>query len=143
MSAPRAKVFSFSVSIDEEGRASVSGGPPRELPAEMTPEDLVLLGLARCSLASLAYHARRSGRQLRLQKAEATGTVTRRDQDGRYAFVDIECRLQVSLEPPLAAEETAALLAKAERDCFVGASLAVPPRYQWRVDGAAVAPSQP
>ena len=29
------------------------------------------------------------------------------------------------------------LLSKAERDCFIGASLAVKPTYRWRVNGAA------
>ena len=33
--------------------------------------------------------------------------------------------------------ELAALLAKAERDCFVGASLKPSPRYRWRVNGTA------
>ena len=144
MSAPRAKVLEFSVSVDAEGRVSVPGSPPRELPAEMTPEDLVLAGLARCALASLSYHARLSGgSEARLEKAEVGGKVTRRDEDGRYAFVDVECRLEVALEPPLAPEEVATLVAKAERDCFVGASLASPPRYRWQVNGAEILPSRP
>ena len=143
MSAPRAKVLEFSVSVDADGRVSVPGSPPRELPAEMTPEDLVLAGLARCALASLSYHARRSGSEARLVKAEIGGKVTRRDQDALYAFVDVECRLEVALAPALAPEEVVTLVAKAERDCFVGASLASPPRYRWRVNGAEVLPSRP
>ena len=61
----------------------------------------------------------------------ATGTVTRRDEDDRYAFVEIECRLDVELTPQ--AEDLDGLLAKAERDCFIGASLTAKPRYVWNV----------
>jgi len=42
------------------------------------------------------------------------------------------------LEPEPSAEELRALVAKAERDCFVGASLTVKPAYRWRVNGADV-----
>ena len=37
----------------------------------------------------------------------------------------------VALRPPPA--DQSSLLAKAERDCFVGASLTAPPRYIWNV----------
>lgn len=39
------------------------------------------------------------------------------------------------MEPVPPGDELAALIAKAERDCFVGASLDPPPRYRWRVNG--------
>jgi hypothetical protein len=83
-----------------------------------------------CSLASLRYHARRAGSEV-VASGEADGTVTRRDEDGRYAFVEIECRLDVELAPP--PDDLPGLLAKAERDCFVGASLTAKPRYVWNV----------
>ena len=44
-----------------------------------------------------------------------------REDDGRFAFVEIEVRLDVELTP--APADLEALLAKAERDCFIGASL--------------------
>ena len=60
-----------------------------------------------------------------------------RDTDGRYAFVRIEVEIDVTLEPePPAVRE---LLAKAERDCFVGASLTAKPDYRWTVNGEALA----
>jgi hypothetical protein len=59
------------------------------------------------------------------------GRVTRRETDGRYAFVDISCRLGVELSPR--AGDAGALAAKAERDYFVGATPAVEPRYEWRI----------
>lgn len=134
VSAPRAKVLHFAVAFDIDGRVLLQGSPPLEIPAELRPEDLVLTGLVRCSLASLTYHARRAGVEARLVAAQASGTVTRREADGRYAFVDITCQLDVALNP--APQDLRALIAKAERDCFVGASLIASPRYRWRVNGA-------
>ena len=43
--------------------------------------------------------------------------------------------LGAELEPPLSSAELGELLAAAERDCFVGASLTSPPRYRWTVNG--------
>lgn len=63
--------------------------------------------------------------------------MARREDDGRYAFVELECRIDVELEPEPSADEVSALLAKAERDCFVGASLTARPGYRWRVNGEA------
>jgi organic hydroperoxide reductase OsmC/OhrA len=90
----------------------------------------VLAGLIDCSLTSLRYHAKREGIEV-TASGSATGTVTRREDDGRFAFVDILVRLDVELTPPSA--DLPALLAKAERDCFVGASLTAKPRYDWSV----------
>jgi hypothetical protein len=70
--------------------------------------------------------------------ASADGVVTKRDEDGRYAFVEVSCRLDVELEPLPDPEGVEELLALAERDCFIGASLTAPPHYQWRVNGKAV-----
>ena len=68
--------------------------------------------------------------------ASASGEWSRgATEDGRYAFVEIDVELDLELEPVPPGEELAALLAKAERDCFVGASLKPSPRYRWRVNG--------
>ena len=95
----------------------------------------MLAGLARCTLASLAYHAARAGIAVKSSSAGATGRVTKRASDGRYAFVELECRLDVELRPAPDADAQSALLEKAERDCFVGASFVAPTRYAWRVNG--------
>ena len=56
-----------------------------------------------------------------------------RDTDGRHAFVHIKVDVDVTLDPrPQSPRE---LVAKAERDCFVGASLTARPRYHWTVNG--------
>jgi organic hydroperoxide reductase OsmC/OhrA len=135
MSEPRAKVLDYSIELDRRYRASADGGDPQQLPREFAPEHLALVGLARCTLTSLAYHAERTGITVAGSSAAASGRVTKRPADGRYAFVELECRLDIELEPPPDAETQRALLAKAERDCFVGASFVATTRYTWRVNG--------
>lgn len=127
-----AKRLSFEIGIDRAGRLSAEGCPPLDLPDEWQAEHLLLAGLARCSLTSLRYHAQRLGADS-VGRGEATGLITKRESDGRYAFVEIEVRLDVEIEP--APDDLAALLEKAERDCFIAASLTAPPTYRWRVNG--------
>jgi organic hydroperoxide reductase OsmC/OhrA len=138
VSAVRAKRSEYAVAVDAAGRLSVEGGAPVSLADGWTSEHLLLAGVARCSLASLAYHARRSSIDLRAT-ASATGAVARREEDGRYAFVEVHCRIDVELDPVPPGEELTALIAKAERGCFVGASLTAAPTYAWRVNGEDVA----
>jgi hypothetical protein len=57
--------------------------------------------------------------------------VTKRESDGRYAFVELHVRIDAELEPRLG--DPRELLAKAERDCFVGASLTIVPAYEWNL----------
>ena len=135
MSEPRAKVLDYSVELDRRYRVAADGGDHQQLPRDFAPEHLVLAGLARCTLTSLAYHAERAGIAVAALSATARGQVTKRPADGRYAFVDLECRLDVELKPSPAAEARRELLSKAERDCFVGASFVAPTRYVWRVNG--------
>jgi hypothetical protein len=45
----------------------------------------------------------------------------------------VEIDVQVDAELTPRASETAELIEKAERDCFVGASLTLAPRYTWRL----------
>lgn len=138
----RARIFEFGVTLDGDWTATGDrGGTPlagseRD---EWTPEHLVLAAVTRCVLTSLGYHAGRAGSTL-TSAGTAHGTVTRRDEDGRFAFVAIDVRLEVGLEPePAAATELGELLGKAERDCFVGASLTASPTYHWTVNGREIA----
>jgi organic hydroperoxide reductase OsmC/OhrA len=135
MSEPRPKVLNYSIELDRRYRVAADGGAPRQLPREFAPEHLALAGLARCTLTSLAHHADRAGVRVAGSSATAAGRVTKRATDGRYAFVELESRLDVELEPTPDAETQRALLAKAEHDCFVGASFVAPTRYIWRVNG--------
>lgn len=135
--AANVKEFRYAIGLDRSGRLTADGRGPLEPDAAWTPEHLVLAGLVRCTLQSLRFHAGPTGVDF-LASASANGMVTRRDEDGRYAFVEINVELDLELEPVPPGEELAALLAKAERDCFVGASLKPSPRYRWRVNGADV-----
>ena len=135
MAEPRAKVLDYSIELDRRYRVSADGGASEQLPRDFAPEHLVLAGLARCTLTSLAYHAHRAGIKVASSSASATGRVTRRSVDGRYAFVELECRLDVELEPAPDRETQQSVLGKAERDCFVGASFVAPVQYAWRVNG--------
>jgi organic hydroperoxide reductase OsmC/OhrA len=131
----KAKSFDYGVSLDEtwdawsdRGGGVLAGADE----ASWTPEHLLLAGLARCTLTSLRYHCVRAGTAL-TASAAAHGTVTRREEDGRFAFVVITVEGDVAFEPKPDDEAIAELLAKAERDCFIGASLTVTPVYTWRV----------
>jgi uncharacterized OsmC-like protein len=127
-----AKTFEYAASLDGDGTLLADGSPLR--PGEAwTPEHLVLAGLMRCTLESLSHHAEGASVEVR-GSAAAEAVVTKRE-DGRYGFVEIECGLDVSLDPPVEGAALAELIALAERDCFVGASLTPPPRYEWRVNG--------
>jgi organic hydroperoxide reductase OsmC/OhrA len=127
---PRARVFEYSVELGRDGRTAIPGEAAFGIPDGWTPDHLLLAALLHCSVQSFAYHALRAGHDPN-SSGSATGRITRRESDGRYAFVEIDCRIAVELEPPAA--DPSELIAKAERDCFVGATLAVKPRYEWRV----------
>ena len=89
----------------------------------------------RCTLKSLAFHAERVGHH-RARGGKPSGVVAKRE-DGRFGFVEIDCGLDVRLDPRGRGRALDELLALAERDCFVGASLTVA-RYEWRVNGEVV-----
>jgi hypothetical protein len=93
-------------------------GEPAKAEPDWSPEHLVLAGLARCTLKSLDFHAQRATIAVR-------GTAA---ADG----------LDVELDPLPDDDRLGDLLDLAERDCFVGASLSVRPRYEWRVNGRLV-----
>jgi organic hydroperoxide reductase OsmC/OhrA len=131
--AVRAKHFDYWITLDEGGKL-LAEGQPTDLGEEVGAEHLLLAALARCSLSSLAYFARQKGVEAR-GSAYASGTVTLRDEDDRYGFTEIECRIEVDLDGELADADLKQLLESAEWGCFVGASLNPAPRYKWRVNG--------
>lgn len=123
----------YRIELAQDGTVATERGVALDVPRAWTPEHLLLAALARCSLLALDYHARRT--DVRANGAgSASGSVDRRP-DGVWAFVDVECALDVSLEPRPSTKELAALLDRAETGCFVGSSLTPKPRYRWRVNG--------
>jgi organic hydroperoxide reductase OsmC/OhrA len=132
------RVLTFDVDVDR-GRTSWSGLGGEGIPMDDAwwAEHLVLAGLARCTLTSLDYHAHRAN-LTSTGSATARGVVTKRESDGRYAFVQFEVDLDVELEPAPDEETVLELVSKAERDCFVGSSLIARPRYAWTVNGEGI-----
>jgi organic hydroperoxide reductase OsmC/OhrA len=130
VSTPKAKVLEYAVEVDRGGRMTIPGGAQLAPGEGWSPDHMLLAALVRCSIDSLAYHARRAGHDV-TANGEAFGKVTKREGDGRYALVEIEVAVHAQLSPR--ASDTAALIEKAERDCFVGASLTVEPVYTWHL----------
>jgi organic hydroperoxide reductase OsmC/OhrA len=131
--AAGAREFRYTIELAESGTLSTENGASLDPADAWTPEHLLLAALARCSLDSLRHHARRAGSELAAAAGSAGALVTKRESDGRYAVVEAELTLDVRLEPLPDGHALAELLAKAERDCFVGASLAAKPSYTWNV----------
>jgi len=131
--ALKGKELRYAVDLGESGTLRSEEGSALETPEDWTPEHLLLAALVRCTLKSLRHHATRARIEVREARGSARGLVTRREGDGRYALVSAEVSLDVELEPTPGDGERAELLAKAERDCYVGASLAVAPQYRWHV----------
>ena len=123
--------FTYAIALDRAGIVTAGGDAPLDLDPAWTPEHLTLAGVVRCTLQSLRYHADRIGVDY-LASATADARVTKGEEDGRYAFVEIDVRIELELEP--VPDDLRELLDKAERDCFVGASLRPVPRYRWRVN---------
>jgi organic hydroperoxide reductase OsmC/OhrA len=129
----RARTFTYAVGIDGDWTAaSDRGGTPIAREEAWTPEHLVLAGLTRCTLQSLRYHAGLRDLEV-VSRGSANGIVTKPDPDARYAFTEITLELDVSLEP--IPDDVRELLSRAERDCFVSASLRIEPDFRWTVNG--------
>ena len=126
----RAKVLEYAVDVDGAGRMTIPGGGQLVPPQGWSADHLLLAALVRCSIDSLTYHARRAGHEV-AASGEAQGTVTKSGEDERYRFVEIAVRIEAQLKPRSA--DVDQLVAKAARDCFVGASLELEPEYEWRV----------
>ena len=74
-------------------------------------------------------------------RAGASGVVTRRQEDGRFAFVEVDVTIEVELDAAPPHDELRTLLQRTERGCFVGASLTARPRYRWTVNGKEIEPA--
>lgn len=137
--AVTARVLEYDVIVDRD-RTARSGRGGSAIPAEETwaAEHLVLAGLVRCTLSSLDYSAGRAGLEV-AASGRAHGAVTKRDDDGRYAFVRIDVHFELELDPATDPDAVKELVARAEKGCFVGNSLIARPSYQWTVNGEQIA----
>jgi organic hydroperoxide reductase OsmC/OhrA len=128
--AHTAKTLEYAVDVDNAGRMTIPGGGQFVPPEGWSADHLLLAALVRCSIDSFAYHARRAGHEVSAS-GEAQGKITKSGEDGRYRFVEIQVSINAQLTPRT--NEVDDLLAKAERDCFVSASLTMKPEYTWHV----------
>ena len=129
--AAKPKEFRYAVDLTEGDVVRIEDGTPLGSGPEWTPEHLLLAGLLRCSLTSLRHHAKRAGIEVRSATGSANALFARREGDGRFAVAETAVELAVRLVPHPGEAELAELLAKAERDCFIGASLTIKPSYRW------------
>ena len=128
--ATTGKSFEYAVELDNGGRLTIPGGGQFVPPEGWSADHLLLAALVRCSIDSFIYHARRGGHEV-AASGSAHGTITKSGDDGRYRFVAIDLRIDVQLTPRT--NEPDDLIAKAERDCFISASLVLKPEYEWHV----------
>jgi organic hydroperoxide reductase OsmC/OhrA len=136
--AATAKELRYAVELTARGELRTEHGIALATPAEWSPEHLLLAALVRCALKSLHHHTSRTGVKVPSASGRGRALVTRRQADERYAVVDADVELAVELEPEPESGALGELLAAAERDCFIGASLTAAPSYRWTVNGRAV-----
>jgi organic hydroperoxide reductase OsmC/OhrA len=127
----RAKEFRYAIDLHDELRTE--DGTPLRADAAWTPEHLLLAALVRCSLKSLEYHAARAGIHVEHAEGSARSLIRRRESDDRFAVTETDVDLRVRFSEAPGDDEGAKLFAKAERDCFIGASLTAKPMYSWSV----------
>jgi organic hydroperoxide reductase OsmC/OhrA len=127
----------YRIEVQPDGTLTTERGYPIEIPRAWTPEHMLLAALARCTLVAFEHHAKKASLQA-TGAGWASGSVDLRD-DGVWAMLDVQCSLDVSLEPEPSPAELRKLLRRAERGCFIGSSLTTKPRYHWHVNGEAVA----
>ena len=136
--AVKAKELRYAVDFTADGELRDENGVVLDVPTEWSPEHLLLAALVRCSLKSLGFHAGRKGVEVRSASGSSRTLVTQRETDDRYALVETEAELAVEFVPEPEPDALSALLALAERDCFVGSSLTAKPSYRWVVNGRSI-----
>ena len=134
----RAKELRYAVDLAADGELRDENGVVLDVPAEWSPEHLLLAALVRCSLKSLGFHARRKSVEMHSASGSSRTLVTQRETDDRYALVDTQVELAVELAPEPEPDTLSELLSLAERDCFVGSSLTAKPSYRWVVNGRTI-----
>ena len=132
-----AKEFTYDVRLEDGGVLLADGEGAIDPPEAWKPDHFLVAALLTCTLQSLHYHAERAGLESS-GRGEGRALVTKREADERYAVVEIVASYEIALQPDPGDEGAAELVFKAERDCFVGASLTVEPEYRWNVNGRAV-----
>jgi organic hydroperoxide reductase OsmC/OhrA len=143
---PHRKSFQYDVEVAWDGRRastlrttgrpSILSGPPADFPMgeddRWSPEHLFLGSLASSTMISFLAHAEHKGVDVLEYGSEIGGTVMRRVEDGRYAFVHVHQRPRVVVAAGQA-EQARELIGKAERDCFISASTSAEIQNDWDI----------
>ncbi len=129
----------YAVTMDRDSRLVIPGGPALDAGEDWTPESPAAGRRGALRGRKLAFHAARAGATASAT-VRADAHVARRDADGRHAVTAPELVLDATIDPAPEARDLGRLLARAERDCFIGASLAAGPRYRWTINGVTQAP---
>ena len=143
---PTSKQFSYAVSLAWDGRrastlstagpAPIASAPPGDFPLgdgeRWSPEQLFLASLASCTMISFLAHAEHKGVAVTSYGASIDGTVMRRLEDGRYAFVHVHQRPTVVVGAGQG-DRARELIGKAERDCFISASTTAEVQNDWDI----------
>jgi organic hydroperoxide reductase OsmC/OhrA len=144
---PSSKQFSYEVDVswaggrsstlETDGRTPIHSGPPGDFPlgdaSRWSPEHLFLASLASCTMISFLAHADHRGVEVRGYRSSIDGTVMRRIEDGRYAFVHVHQRPEVVVAPGQG-DKARELIGKAERDCFISASTTAEIQNDWSIE---------
>ena len=102
-------------------------------PTSAAVHDVACLGsLASCTRISFLAHAEHKGVEVLDYVSAIDGTVMRRVEDGRYAFVHVHQRLTVVVAAGTT-ERAYELIGKAERDCFISASTTAEIQNDWEI----------
>ena len=121
MAEPRPRVFEYEVAYDGDGRRDRGGHDGRDARGAGRRSTSSSPRLLDCSLTSLRYHAEREEIDVDGER-RGDGTVTDASRTG--ASRSSTSRRGSTCGSTPAPPDQRALLEKAERDCFVGASLA-------------------
>lgn len=140
------KTFTYTVSLSRErdrdatvragDRPPIPVAPPEDFPAgdgrRWSPEHLFLGSLQSCTMHAFLSHAEHNGVSVQGYESQAEGTIMRRAEDGRYAFVFVRQRPVVTVRRGQR-DAARAIVGKAERDCFISASTNAELQVDWEI----------
>jgi organic hydroperoxide reductase OsmC/OhrA len=123
------------VRLGSDGKAPLDVAAPPEfrggVPDVWTPEDLLVASVASCYTVTLRAISSRREVPLQHVEVEGVGHVTRR-AEGRFGFVVIELRVDLTVEAEVA--EAAERVARAAKQrCLVAQALEIPVELELNV----------
>jgi len=117
-------------------RPPIATAPPEDFgegdPRRWSPEHLFLAAVQSCTMLSFLSQAEHHDLEVLGYECEIEGTITRRAEDGRYAFVQVRQVPRVTVAGGKGAAARS-LTGKAERDCFVSASTTAETIVDWDI----------